>query len=209
MPALNIPVHAYSSSQSVGSSILLFILSDTETEMTVIPTDIPVVIPEIALEVEVVVVASPASALNLNVHLDSESNPFKDHPSSNHQLVTPVASRSLSSSSSTSTPPAPLQLIPALSGLPHRPAILVLPGQEIPFGRPYCTHPNGVRKMLSAKKRVHPIPARIPANCKRSRYVSSSSSPSPRKRRRVSPYSYSLATFSSSPVSVGPSRKEK
>ncbi|GJX35257.1 hypothetical protein Tco_0246814 [Tanacetum coccineum] len=61
--------------------------------------------------------------------------------------------------------------------------------------------------MLTARKRVHPFPTHIPANRRRSRYVSSSSSPSPRKRRRTSPYSSSSASLSSSPVSVGQSRK--
>ncbi|GKE71331.1 hypothetical protein Tco_1529403, partial [Tanacetum coccineum] len=113
---------------------------------------------------------------------------------------------SSSSSSSAFAPPVSFQIVPALPGLPRRPAILVLPGQEIPFGRPYRTHPNGVRRMLTARKRVRPFRACIPANCRRSRYVSSSSSPSPRKRRRVSPYSSPSASLSSSP-SDGSSRK--
>ncbi|GJY36012.1 hypothetical protein Tco_0421390 [Tanacetum coccineum] len=117
-----------------------------------------------------------------------------------------VLSRSSSSSSSTSAPPVSLLIVPALPGLPRRHAILVLPGQEIPFGRPYRTHPNGVRRMLTARKRVHPFRACIPANCRRSRYVSSSSSPSPRKRRRVSSYSSPSASLSSS-ASDGSSRK--
>ncbi|GKD31425.1 hypothetical protein Tco_1242203 [Tanacetum coccineum] len=114
------------------------------------------------------------------------------------------SSSSSSSSSSASVPPVSLLIVPALPGLPRRHAILVLPGQEIPFGRPYRTHPNGVRRMLTARKRVHPFRACIPANCRRSRYVSSS--PSSRKRRRVSPYSSPSASLSSS-ASDGSSRK--
>nr|GEV94238.1 RNA-directed DNA polymerase, eukaryota, reverse transcriptase zinc-binding domain protein [Tanacetum cinerariifolium] len=38
--------------------------------------------------------------------------------------------------------------------VPRRPAILVLPGQSIPLGRPYHTQPNEVRKMLTARKSV-------------------------------------------------------
>ncbi|GJU30101.1 reverse transcriptase domain-containing protein [Tanacetum coccineum] len=60
--------------------------------------------------------------------------------------------------------------------------------------------------MLIARKRVHPFPARIPANYRRSRYVSSSSSPSPQKRRKVSPHSSSSASPSSSSFDA-PSRK--
>ncbi|GJX18494.1 hypothetical protein Tco_0221171 [Tanacetum coccineum] len=41
------------------------------------------------------------------------------------------------------TPLAPLQIVPALPALPHKPAILVRPGQAIPFGHPYRIHPNG------------------------------------------------------------------
>ncbi|GJS50676.1 hypothetical protein Tco_0624038 [Tanacetum coccineum] len=39
------------------------------------------------------------------------------------------------------------------------PAILVRPGEAIPFGRPYRTHPNGLRKLLTVRKRVAPFPA--------------------------------------------------
>ncbi|GJT37571.1 hypothetical protein Tco_0937436 [Tanacetum coccineum] len=56
--------------------------------------------------------------------------------------------------------------------------------------------------MLTARKRVHPFPARIPATRRRFRYVSSSSSP--RKRRRVSPYLSSSVSLSPS-SSVEPS----
>ncbi|GKB14045.1 hypothetical protein Tco_0847968 [Tanacetum coccineum] len=55
--------------------------------------------------------------------------------------------------------PTPLQIIPAPAALPCLYAILVLHGQEIPFGRPYRTHPNGVRRRLTARKRVRPPPA--------------------------------------------------
>ncbi|GKD74492.1 hypothetical protein Tco_1332774 [Tanacetum coccineum] len=58
--------------------------------------------------------------------------------------------------------------------------------------------------MLTARKRVHPYPGRIPANDKRFCYSSSSSSP--RKRRRVSPHSSSSDSLSSS-SSDGPSHK--
>ncbi|GJS74129.1 hypothetical protein Tco_0706970, partial [Tanacetum coccineum] len=126
-----------------------------------------------------------------------------------------VALRSSSLPSTSTIPPTPVettispptlrQIVPTPPGLPRRPAILVLLGQDIHFGRPYRTESNIVLKMLTARKRVHPFPARIPAN--RRRFHSSSSSSSPRKRRRASPYSSSSATHSSSPVSVGPSRK--
>ncbi|GJX68909.1 reverse transcriptase domain-containing protein [Tanacetum coccineum] len=51
-------------------------------------------------------------------------------------------------------------LLPCPPGIRRRPAILVRPGEAIPFGRPYRTHPNGPRKLLTARKRVGPFPAR-------------------------------------------------
>ncbi|GKF24339.1 hypothetical protein Tco_0076661, partial [Tanacetum coccineum] len=42
----------------------------------------------------------------------------------------------------------------------RRSAILILPREAIPFGRPYRTHLNGPRKLLTARKRVGPLPAR-------------------------------------------------
>ncbi|GKB67806.1 hypothetical protein Tco_0929218 [Tanacetum coccineum] len=41
----------------------------------------------------------------------------------------------------------------------RRSAILIRPEEAIPFGRPYRTHLNGPRKLLTARKRVGPIPA--------------------------------------------------
>ncbi|GJZ89222.1 hypothetical protein Tco_0661004 [Tanacetum coccineum] len=41
-----------------------------------------------------------------------------------------------------------------------RPTILIRLGEAIPFGRPYRTHLNGPRKLLTMRKRVGPLPAR-------------------------------------------------
>ncbi|GKF51095.1 hypothetical protein Tco_0147562, partial [Tanacetum coccineum] len=60
-------------------------------------------------------------------------------------------------SSSSEFPIAPITAPP---GIRRRSAILILPGQAIPFGRPYRTHLNGPRKLLTARKRVGPLPAR-------------------------------------------------
>ncbi|GKF86371.1 hypothetical protein Tco_0254198, partial [Tanacetum coccineum] len=38
--------------------------------------------------------------------------------------------------------------------------VLIRPGEAIPFGRPYHTHLNGPRKLLTTRKRVGPLPAR-------------------------------------------------
>ncbi|GJT47658.1 hypothetical protein Tco_0973815 [Tanacetum coccineum] len=147
---------------------------------------------------------------------DSDSSDSLPPPDPHETVVARWRSKvAVRSSPSTSTlPPTPVkttisplalcQIVPAPPRLPRRPAILGLPGQEIPIGRPYCTHPDGVRMLLTARKRVHPFRARIPVN--HMRFHSSPSSP-PRKRRRASPCTSSSATHSSSPVSTGPSLK--
>ncbi|GKA23657.1 putative reverse transcriptase domain-containing protein [Tanacetum coccineum] len=77
-----------------------------------------------------------------------------------------VSSRSSSPSGSSSHdiftlssefPVAPVVAPPRIH---RRPTILIQPGEVVPFGRPYRTHPNGSRKLLTARKRVGPFPAR-------------------------------------------------
>ncbi|GJY88096.1 hypothetical protein Tco_0502724 [Tanacetum coccineum] len=61
-----------------------------------------------------------------------------------------------------SSPPTH-QILPTPPGSPRRPSILVLPGQPIPFGRPYRTQPNEIpctghlRKLV--RKRVRALPS--------------------------------------------------
>nr|GFB28874.1 hypothetical protein [Tanacetum cinerariifolium] len=64
------------------------------------------------------------------LHSSSPSSPTNDL-SPTHDL-SPVVVAS----------PAPCRIAPAPPGIPHRLAILVLPGQEIPVGRPY--HPSSL-----------------------------------------------------------------
>ncbi|GKG40532.1 hypothetical protein Tco_0467309, partial [Tanacetum coccineum] len=54
-------------------------------------------------------------------------------------------------------PIAPVTVPP---GIHRRSAILIRPGEAIPFGRPYRTHLNRPHKLLTARKRVGPLPAR-------------------------------------------------
>ncbi|GJT51284.1 hypothetical protein Tco_0977441 [Tanacetum coccineum] len=54
----------------------------------------------------------------------------------------------------------PIAPVTALPGIRRRSATLIRPGEAIPFGRPYRTHLNGPRKLLTARKRVGPLPAR-------------------------------------------------
>ncbi|GJW22933.1 hypothetical protein Tco_0033555 [Tanacetum coccineum] len=54
----------------------------------------------------------------------------------------------------------PIAPVTAPPGIRRRSATLIRPGEAIPFGRPYRTHLNGPRKLLTARKRVRPLPAR-------------------------------------------------
>nr|GEY35704.1 hypothetical protein [Tanacetum cinerariifolium] len=174
----------------------------------VISVEIPIILPS-ASEAGVTLVTSPAGVFDLIVYSSIVSDSHLMIPLivihlslsslDSHEIAVShwrgkVASRSLPSSSTHDLPstniasPTPHRIVPTPPGVPLRPAILVLPSQKSSFGRPYCTQPNGVHRMLTAKKRVHPFSARIPAN--RRRFYSSSSSP-PRKRHRASSYSSS------------------
>nr|GFB27949.1 hypothetical protein [Tanacetum cinerariifolium]GFB28824.1 hypothetical protein [Tanacetum cinerariifolium] len=42
--------------------------------------------------------------------------------------------------------------------IPHRRVMILAPGQPIPHGRPYRYHPNGPVHMMTARKRVRPLP---------------------------------------------------
>ncbi|GKE53015.1 hypothetical protein Tco_1488171, partial [Tanacetum coccineum] len=106
---------------------------------------------------------------------DMESDPSED-PSSNHTLPLPAISPFLSStddsldSDTPDTPPSPThctlftemtistQSTPIASGASRRQVMILAPGQLIPHGRPYRYHPNGLVHMVTARKRVGPLP---------------------------------------------------
>ncbi|GJY06441.1 putative reverse transcriptase domain-containing protein [Tanacetum coccineum] len=106
---------------------------------------------------------------------DSESEPAEQRPKRHESLTVHdvmvsrwrdmVASRPslpLRSSPHDTLAPSskfPLALVISLPRIHRRPVILVRPGKAIPFGRPYRTQPNGLRKLLTVKKRVGPFPA--------------------------------------------------
>ncbi|GJV69705.1 hypothetical protein Tco_1485214 [Tanacetum coccineum] len=211
MAALVILISFDSSNEHVGSSISWIILFGTI--LAEIPTKTPVA-PPVALEVEAAIVASPVGVLDLIMYSSTDSDPSNALPSPEHVSTLPATSSFLctdsskassdssdslySSSSETSSPThdsahALRQIVPAPPGIPRRPGILVLPGQEIPCGRPYRTQPNGVLNMLTARKRVHLFHARLLANLMRFCSLPSSS---PRKRCRSS----SSSSSSDSPL---------
>ncbi|GKB38390.1 hypothetical protein Tco_0883332 [Tanacetum coccineum] len=107
---------------------------------------------------------------------NSESEPFEQRPERHESLIAhdamvsmwrdKVASRSSSPSGSSShdtlTPSSEFPIAPVVAppGIRRRPTTLIRPGEAIPFGRPYHTHPNGPHKLLTLRKRVGPFLAR-------------------------------------------------
>ncbi|GJU51874.1 hypothetical protein Tco_1221429 [Tanacetum coccineum] len=182
MEAPIIPISSDSSEESVGSHVLRVILFGT------IPTSIPVipVVPAevpiapvdslVAPEVGAVFVISPTRVLDLVDYLSSsDSDPSEDSLplAPEIPLVSPFLCFDDSKADSESelaeqrserheslTPSSEFSLshVVAPPGIRRRPAILVRPGEAIPFGRPYRTHLNGPRKLLTARKRVRPFP---------------------------------------------------
>ncbi|GJT71621.1 hypothetical protein Tco_1030907 [Tanacetum coccineum] len=72
--------------ESIGSSVSLVILSDTETEVAAVP----VILPEIALEVEAPMVALPTAVLDLVFESDPEVEPSEALLSSDYVPTSPV-----------------------------------------------------------------------------------------------------------------------
>ncbi|GJW86491.1 hypothetical protein Tco_0161831 [Tanacetum coccineum] len=106
---------------------------------------------------------------------DMEFDPFED-PSSDHIPPLPATSPFLSSTDDSSdsdipnTPPSPThgtsftettlstQRSPTTSGALRRRVMVLAPGQPIPHDRPYRYHLNGSVHMMTARKRVGPMP---------------------------------------------------
>ncbi|GKF66025.1 hypothetical protein Tco_0192542, partial [Tanacetum coccineum] len=111
-----------------------------------------------------------------NSEVDSESKPAEQRPEryesyAVHDVMVSrwrdrVTSRPSSSSCSSSydifapSSEFPITLIVAPPEIRRWLVILIRPGEAIPFGQPYHTHPNGSRKLLTTRKRVGHFPAR-------------------------------------------------
>ncbi|GJY06725.1 hypothetical protein Tco_0373779 [Tanacetum coccineum] len=165
MAAPVIPISSDSSEESVGSYVPRVILLGTNPTsilvILVVPAEVPIAPadPLVAPEVGAVFVISPTRVLDLvdyssssdsdpsedSFPADSESEPAEQRPE-RHESLTP----------SFEFPLAPVVSPPEIR---RRPAILVRPGEAIPFGRPYRTHPNGLRKLLTTRNIVGPFPA--------------------------------------------------
>ncbi|GJV55776.1 hypothetical protein Tco_1456781 [Tanacetum coccineum] len=104
---------------------------------------------------------SPLPAISPFLCTDSSEAPdSSDGPPSQDPYVATVARwRSRVTTRPSSSYEFPIAPVTAPPGIRRRSAILIRPGEAIPFGRPYRTHLNGPRKLLTARKRVGPLPA--------------------------------------------------
>ncbi|GJX11746.1 putative reverse transcriptase domain-containing protein [Tanacetum coccineum] len=142
----------------------------TPIDTTVIPTEIPIIAPTIPPSPDYTTASpdySPAS--------DTEFDPSED-PSSDHIPLLPAISPFLSSTDDTTdsdtpyTPPSPThgtpftettlstQRSPTASGALRRRVMVLAAGQPIPHGRLYRYHLNRPVHMMTARKRVGPLP---------------------------------------------------
>ncbi|GJW67344.1 hypothetical protein Tco_0121768 [Tanacetum coccineum] len=105
---------------------------------------------------------SPLPAILPFLCIDSsEASDSSDGPPSHDPYVATVARwRSRVTSRPSSSFEFPIALVTASPGIRRRSAILIRHGEAIPFGRPYRTHLNWPRKLLTARKRVRPLPSR-------------------------------------------------
>ncbi|GKA75650.1 hypothetical protein Tco_0782028 [Tanacetum coccineum] len=213
MAAPIISISSDSSEESVGSHaprVILFgvipAIIPVIPEVLIVPAD-PIVTPEVGA----VLVVSPTGVLDLvDYSSSSDSDPSEDSlpPAPDLPLVSPflcsddseadgesepAEQRPVSSSHDTLALLSEFPLAPVVAPpwIRRRPAILVRPGDAIPFGRLYRTHLNGSRKLLTARKRVRPIPARRLA-WRRVSHHSSDRHSSPDSSSSSSPSDHSL-----------------
>ncbi|GJY30993.1 putative reverse transcriptase domain-containing protein [Tanacetum coccineum] len=136
----------------------------TQTDTPVIPTETPIIAPTIPPSPDY----TPASP-DYSPASDSESDPSED-PSSDHIPPLPATSPFLSSDddpTDSDTPSSPTHDTPFTEitastqrspTIPRRRVMLLASGQPIPYGRPYRYHLNGPVHMMTARKRVRPLP---------------------------------------------------
>ncbi|GJT97462.1 putative reverse transcriptase domain-containing protein [Tanacetum coccineum] len=139
----------------------------TQTDTPVIPTETPIIGPTIPPSPDY----TPASP-DYSPASDLESNPSED-PSLDDIPPLPAISLFLSSDDDTTdsdtpdTPPSPTHGTPFTEiiastqrspVIPRRRVMILSPGQPIPHGQSYRYHLNGLVHMMTARKRVRPLP---------------------------------------------------
>ncbi|GKE93674.1 hypothetical protein Tco_1574769, partial [Tanacetum coccineum] len=153
------------------------------------------VISSAAPMVETTLVASPTGLCGLVPYTGSDSDSPDKVSSPEHISPTPAISPFICTDSSEAPdssdgPPSqdpyfPIAPVTAPPGIRRRSATLIRPGEAILFGRPYRTHLNGPRKLLTARKRVRPLPARIIKHRGMHHLLSISSTPSSSTHLRI------------------------
>ncbi|GJR86006.1 hypothetical protein Tco_0210017 [Tanacetum coccineum] len=122
-------------------------------EVPIVPADLIV-----APEEGIVLVVSPTEVLDL---VDYSSSSNSDPSEDSLPLVPdlPLVSPSGSSSHDTLVPSSGYPLAPVVAPpeIRRRRAILIRPGEDIPIGRLYRTHPGGPCRALTARKSVRPL----------------------------------------------------
>nr|GEV05103.1 hypothetical protein [Tanacetum cinerariifolium] len=139
----------------------------TQIDTIVIPTEIPTLAPTIPPSPDY----TPASP-DYSPASETESDPSED-PSSGHIPPVLAVSPFLSSDDDTTdsdtpdTLPSPTHDTPFTEitaatqrslVIPRRRVMILAPRHPIPHGRPYRYHPNGPVHMMTARKRVRPLP---------------------------------------------------
>ncbi|GKE41035.1 hypothetical protein Tco_1464440, partial [Tanacetum coccineum] len=123
------------------------------------------VISSAALVVETTLVASPTRLCGLFPYSGSDSDSPDEMSSLEHISPLPailpfLCTDSSEAPASSDGPPSQDPCVATVARWRSKSTILIRPGEAIPFGRPYRTHLNGPRKLLTARKRVGPLPAR-------------------------------------------------
>nr|GEY38699.1 hypothetical protein [Tanacetum cinerariifolium] len=145
-----ISISSDSSEDSMGTPagrVILFgtiptTISDTTPLIAPPTTDTPIIAPNIPPSPDY----TPASP-DYSPASEAESDPSED-PASGHIPPLPATSPFLSSDDDTTR-----SIV-----IPRCRVMILAPGQPIPHGRPYRYHPKGPVHMMTARKRVRPLP---------------------------------------------------
>nr|GEY07154.1 putative reverse transcriptase domain-containing protein [Tanacetum cinerariifolium] len=155
MAASTIAISSYSFDKSVGSPpswVILFGDIPTIIPFTSVisleTSAIALVISSATPVVEKTIVAQPTGLCGLVPYSDSDSNSPDEMASLEVTTCSP---------SSSEYPSAPIVASPETC---RPPTTFIRPEEAVPFGRPYHTHPNGPRRLLTTRKRVGPLLAR-------------------------------------------------
>ncbi|GJS80733.1 putative reverse transcriptase domain-containing protein [Tanacetum coccineum] len=166
MAASAIIISSDSSDESVGSPpsrVILFgdiptVIPSTSVVAPETSTIAPI-ISSAAPMVETTLVASPTGLCGLVPYTGSDSDSPDEMTSPEHISPLPAISPFICTDSSEAPdssdgPPSQDPYVATVA------PILIRPGEVILFGRPYRTHLHGPRKLLTARKRFGPLPAR-------------------------------------------------